>query len=401
MKLIKKIIFIVGVFLLSSALYAEEEKYTPNFYLNFNSDADFALGFGDAYSGIGHALDANLTVGANFAKNVSTELYLTLTTGNGNDLPAGGPVDSSGRFNPALAFDGAALIWSDIGGIATLTFLDGLVDYGKTVYYLYKNRSFISPEIFPRGLGVSLALSDTSTLDFGWGINSAGFSDAYATYLHYNYNLEDNIGFDFYFTWNLGENETEEGERIGNNDEIRYDSDIYLGAEFKIGDAFKFLASIPLTTRNGYTTGFIGGIDGSIDPDGSFYFLYTLLGQTGNLEVTEDGEEINTSTSSLLGSTGDGFSDNVFIYLEPGWSFANDYLAFSPIVEYHRTGSIDIGNSRDQIWFVPTLYIYPADNVEIWLWAQGIWDVGGGSGEESTSANFGDYFAGMELIFRY
>ncbi|MFP4458841.1 MAG: hypothetical protein ACLFSQ_04565 [Candidatus Zixiibacteriota bacterium] len=66
-----------------------------------------------------------------------------------------------------------------------------------------------------------------------------------------------------------------------------------------------------------------------------------------------------------LGNIQRDFGDFYF-YIEPGYQVKESFELGLPL-EYHDP-DIDF-NDNEEFWIVPTAYIYPTDNTEIWLWA--------------------------------
>jgi len=105
------------------------------------------------------------------------------------------------------------------------------------------------------------------------------------------------------------------------------------------------------------------------------------LSLAGYLLYTMDDEGIN---ENYLGVALEEF----LAYVEPGVKLS-DYLSFGLPIEFHKFHASDV---KEQIWIVPTLYIYPVKGVEIWLWAQAIL---------YTESGDPDFYGGLETIVRF
>ncbi len=88
------------------------------------------------------------------------------------------------------------------------------------------------------------------------------------------------------------------------------------------------------------------------------------------------------------GTGGIGAFEQILAYVEPGYKLSK-YLAVGLPLEWHKWDGV----SDKQIWIVPTLYIYPVDGVEIWLWGQAVL--------HSTSGAAPDFYAGLESIIKF
>ena len=306
--------------------------------------------------------ELDLGMSLKFSDKVSAHVYSTVWSKNGEhqgSIPAGfAPPDERWL---AVAFDGFDITFdTDYGSFAVG---DLVYQFGKFNYYLYKRLSMITAESFARGLSYSV----TSGMFTGQIL--AGISDL-------NSNTADVQG-----VANLAFNESNSlGIYVGmqNNAmlEMADGTNFYAGAEFNgaVGEMLSLKFDL------GYKK--LPGDDGLnivsvlFEPSLSLGKFSTAL----TAFYSYDGDDDVVAVVDQF-----GFGDEMFVYVEPGYSFT-DMFAFGLPLEYH---SFDMANEDDnQFWAVPTFYIYPTDGVEWWLWGQMIAplledaDLGWGVGSE-------------------
>ncbi len=305
-------------------------------------DADMAVGVNDKFKNLGfqsnHELD--LTMDAKFSDKVSVQLYATSVTTKEDPTdslseviattPAGGsPV--SNRWS-GLDFDGLALTWNATTDL-TLIIGDLVYNGGQLGYYFYKRPigyGAIMKEQFIRGVGLNMG-----GLSF-----YAGSSDS------------DNSLFKLYGSFALS---------LGDLGSLKPMADVTLGGfntdwntGIEIGlTPIKDLAvngALGLRQNNGnkLTTTVL------IEP--AFSMGSASLALTYFQAFFDDAEKSNYDVP-----------EEVFVYVEPGVA-ANDLLAFGLPLEWHDP-DLDV-NTDAFFTVVPTAYIYPAENVEWWIWTQ-------------------------------
>ncbi len=295
-------------------------------------------------------LDLGMTLG--FTENVAAHVYATVITGS---VPAG-----EGRPSQrwaSLDFDGIDIEFSTDFG--TFTVGDLVYQYGGFNYYFYKRLSMITPESFTRGLQYSIgtdvftqtvlvgsndgetALSmDPNALDVG-GLSNLAFTENMSLGVMYGLNVDIYDGFEssgliyggLEFLATAGEMLALKADigllNVPKVDEITAD-----GVEFVRSTGASFLLEPALTM-------------GRFSTAASFFALLP----------PEDFDALGYY----------GISDELFVYVEPGYAFT-DMFAFGLPVEYHAY-TLD-NEDDDEIWLVPTFYVLPTDGVQWWIWGQ-------------------------------
>jgi hypothetical protein len=324
----------------------------PKVYVTGDVDADMAVGFGQAGSGFGYALDVNFTFGVSLGK-ASAELYLTVTTGDAGDLPAGG--STGGKWWPYAAFDGAAIMVADIGGFLSLDVFDYVTDIGSVSYYWLKNYPLAAPTMYPRGLQAHVAIGEGNEVVVGAGIDDGD------TYLFSgSVSVKDGL-------FSLG------AAASYNTGSYNF---VTLGAALAVHELLNVVVGTVMPV-SGKKFAIHGGVEGSLGISDSLSLAYSVFGGTDS-----------TSRTDVFG---DRFVETLLVYAEPGYSFSEEFTIGLPL-EYHLFGSTINGESSSEVWVVPTLYFYPAEGMEIWLWGQSVFGIG--DSEPSL-------FAGTEIIFSF
>ncbi|MDG5815218.1 hypothetical protein QA601_09015 [Chitinispirillales bacterium ANBcel5] len=311
--------------------------------------------------------NSELDLGAEFifSDNVSANLYVTVNSDayapSGGRIPAG-QGDPSERWLQ-VNIDGFDVTYASPYG--TFSVGDLVYQFGTFDYYFYKRRSMITPESFTRGLSYSLDLGsvtqelilgvadvDYNTVD-AIGVSSIGINENHSLSLAYGIRgsaLEDFSGFNLFGG----------AEYNGSFGMLDIKADIGFtnyGAE----DRYNVLTLLvePYMEMANFYTAF------------AFYRLF-------------DFDEINSPESPLF-----GIEDEMFFYFEPGYAF-NDVVAFGLPIEYHWFVLDD--DDDNEVWLVPTFYVFPADGVEWWIWGQAAFP---------TNSEDPGYALGMEIIVSF
>ncbi len=288
--------------------------------------------------------ELDLGMGLKFSDKVAAHVYATAWSKNADtkgSVPAGGGLPSERWLS--MDFDGFDITFET--GIGTFAVGDLVYQYGKFNYYLYKRLSMITTENFTRGFQytantgiftqqVLFGVSDDSrnTVTDVQGVSKLAFSDA--------------LSLDVYY-----------GMQNDWMTEFKMGSDFYAGAEFlgSFGDMFALKFDLGYKNLAGAERSNVVSV--LLEPTltaGNFSAALTAF-------YMSDGDE-NANGGDML-----GILDEMFFYVEPGYSFTDNFAAGLPI-EYH---AMDIDNEDDnEFWLVPTLYIYPFENVQWWLWGQ-------------------------------
>lgn len=326
-------------------------------------DADAWLDFkGNFYTN--NELDLGMSV--DFTEKVSAHVYATVRAGL---IPAGLglPKDRWADF----VFDGFDITYKS--KVGTFSVGDLVYQYGKFNYYFYKRLSMITNESFTRGIkyengndvitqGLSVGIADVSDDVSGdiVGSTSLTFGENQSLGLHYgirgNARLSFKTGTDFFAG-------AEYNGSFGENVSIKADVG-YLnvkGAERK--NVFSFLLE-PSLSFGSFSTAFTG-----------FFML--------------DPDSANDLSAPLL----TGIADEMFFYVEPGYSF-NDYLGIGLPLEIHAGKLKD--KDDNNFWAVPTFYVYPTEGVQWWIWGQMVVPMVRGITKDNLS-----YALGSEIIVTF
>ena len=356
-------LFLLVVFLSASIANAKGASKLKLYY-KVNADADMALQFGR--TGVGHALDANMTLGASWKDQVAAELYLTLTTGDDLDLPSGGDFTRVGeKWDPTFTFDGAAIIVNNLFKVLSLKIFDYTLESEKLNYYYYKNQDIIIPGSYPRGLDMSLTLGQHFTLRGGFGVDDSDDKDEYLGHVFFSLGLDREISIaNLYFGIS----------QFQGSDDPEW---IALGLDIPFLNIFRGTLGM-LMPVGGKPFAIHGGIEGSFGE--KFLLAYALLG----------GNDVKTRLD-----LSERFIDQVMIYLEPGYAF-NKYVSMGISLEYHRYGpNLNDGERSDQFWFVPGFYFYPTGHskqMEVWIWYRGM---------TKRERSGYEHWMGLETIFNF
>ncbi len=309
-------------------------------------DADVAADY-DSESGellwqSNHELD--LTVGLKLTDKVTVELYATSTHGT---VPYGGGAvgDRWGVF----AFDGLTLMWEKSFG--TISVGDLVYNSKSFGYYTYKRTSPTIAETFIRGIGIDASglTAYVGSLD---GVDADEKSTLAGAYLAYAIEKGSISAKPFAaFTVGSGDVPVQAGVEYG-----------YSAGDLSIGGEF------------GLTK------DAEMDPS------YLLL-----LEPTIEMGDISVAATMYYSITSDKkasatvIEEEYFVYVEPGTSIS-DELAVGLPVEYH--GGVKDADS-ESIWVVPTVYLYPAKDLEWWIWGGAVIGTGDAVKDNDIALSFG------------
>jgi len=318
-------------------------------------DADVTTDFKGGYTA-GHELD--LTLSVDLLNGVSVDLFTTAI--NGRVPAAGAAMDGATRWGN-MVFDGVTLKLKDkLGKGSTVSLIDLVFQYGgMDAYYFYKRLSIITPETFLRGA----SFSKTST------------------------NMSYSV---------LAGADSEKGAIISGS--IKFGGISLLASfyEKKLNNAP--ILSVGVVVENLPLSGklIIGGIvpviDGSMETANSalnlaYSFSLGLGPQwslAGMVMYTDDAYGVDNAVFGVN-------YENLLIYMEPGIKFSK-YVAVGLPVELHKWIATAASTKEgEELWIVPTLYFYPTDGVEIWVWGQVVLAEGAEPG----------YFGGLETIVKF
>ena len=299
-------------------------------------------------------------------------------------------VDPSPGVGTAL-FDGATIIW-EVSDWLSLDIFDFVVAGGASSYYWLKGQDLIVPISYPRGIQAHWSLGEKFTLSTGFGVD-AGFDDD-----EYFVNASLAIAKDEESSW-------------GN---------VYFGWRQKNAQDYDFLALGLDFFLDDWLTLWVGAIDTSEGVLGIFgeplSHGFAFSGGAEGLVSFGEGDKFSLAYAVMGGTSSDSrgqlsgrFTENLLAYVEPGYAIT-DYFALGLPLEYHFWGgdkdytpasrledpedddSERISDGKSQIWAVPTLYFYPAEGSEIWVWYQANFNV-----DDSVLS----HHLGMEVIWEF
>ncbi|MCX7725474.1 MAG: hypothetical protein N2053_01365 [Chitinispirillaceae bacterium] len=279
-----------------------------------------------------------------YSENLSSHFYATVWSANGNtpgSIPAGmAPPEE--RWLSVL-FDGFDITYTTPFGKFTAG--DMVYQFGKFNYYFYKRLSMIAPETFIRGAGYSISKGfiEQSLM--------AGVTDK-------NSNTADVIGITRISLATAGKLGIFYGIRTDALKPINSSPYSFAGIEYK-GKYLNEMLSIKadLSYRRDILEKTVNTVSFLFEPALSIGKFSTSF--TGFVMLDSDSEFF---AGSLIKSY-----DEMFFYLEPGYSFTDVISAGLPL-EYHA-GDLAI-KEDNAFWIVPTFYIFPHDKVQWWLWIQ-------------------------------
>jgi len=327
----------------TAVLFANDLSVTFTGYLDADAVADFK---GKYYANT--ELDLGMT--ATFSEKVSAHVYTTVNnsyspSGSGN-VPAGIGQPEERWLN--VKFDGFDITYAS--KLGTFTVGDIVYQYGRFNYYVYKRFSMITNENFSRGV------------KYGVG------NDKVFTELQVGITDLDNSSGDIQGTTKFGIGEKHSlaayyGIRGSSLKSFETGTDFFAGAEYlgAFGDAFKLKLDFGLQNVKSESKSEDRPTIMSLLLEPSFALGKFSVAATGFLMI--DPDTINSLAAPLYSKV----FDEGFCYIEPGYTF-NDYISVGLPIEVHAR-EIDVTND-DEFWIVPTLYVYPAKNVQWWIWGQ-------------------------------
>ncbi|MBF0431139.1 MAG: hypothetical protein HQK83_07665 [Fibrobacteria bacterium] len=325
-----------------SITLAEDNKKAVTF--NGYLDADVAIDVNNEFKKPAWQSNQEVDLTSNivFSEAVSVQLYTTFLTGN---VPYGGAPAVNRWGN--LIFDGIALSWT-LNEITTLYVGDMVYNAGQLGYYAYKRPvayGSVMSEKYIRGAGIDIQGLSLYMGSSDLANNQAGF------YAAYDFSLNENLSFKPLADIRLGGVET----------------DWHAALEFSLSGDFSLNATMGALAENGADANFTILIEPSYTM-GKFSIAGTYY------------QAFNTdSTATPVSNIG----EEMFAYIEPGLTI-NDLFAVGLPLEYHLF-------DESQIWVVPTAYFYPINDLEVWLWAGGVFPEEGDTG----------FSAGLELIAEF
>lgn len=312
-------------------------KVTFNGYL----DADV---WGDCTGNYYTNNELDLGLALEFSEKVSAHVYATAWSANGEN-----PGAIPARYAPpserwlSFLFDGFDITFKTSMG--TFTAGDLVFQHGKFNYYFYKRLSMITPESFTRGVKYSIG-------------NNVVTQEVLAGVADRNSSTSDIQGVT---NLTLGENHTL-GLYYGMKNDVTADfsdgTDFYAGVEYRSAGP----GVLDIKADFGYMN------PAAKELPQTYSILLEPVLTLGNFSAAFTGF-VMIDDNKLINSAAEQFKldDEMFFYLEPGYSF-NDNFAVGLPLEYH---AVDLDNEDDNaFWLVPTLYVYPFENVQWWIWGQ-------------------------------
>ncbi|MBN2037111.1 MAG: hypothetical protein JW768_10250 [Chitinispirillaceae bacterium] len=286
-------------------------------------------------------LDLGTTIA--FSKSVSAHVYTTVWSANApypGKIPAGFALPEQ-RWLSVL-FDGYDITLNSRFG--TFAAGDLAYQFGEFNYYFYKRQSMITPESFTRGVRYA-AGNDAITQEILFGIADRNGSTA------------DIQGVTGLALGAPGSLQLCYGVRNDARRSFESGTDVYAGAEYLV--SFADMLSIKADV------GYMNNAGPERSPVVSLLFEPSITFGKWSAAVTGF---IMLDNDTAVNSAGLlNIDDEMFFYLEPGYAFS-DHVGIGLPLEYH---AYDLSNQDDnQVWVVPTCYLYPEEKVQWWLWGQ-------------------------------
>jgi hypothetical protein len=295
-------------------------------------------------------IDLGMTV--KFSDNVSGHLYTTAWSAyapNGGGIPA--RLGMPNERWVGVAFDGLDITYTSKFG--TFTVGDQVFQYGKFNYYYNKRLSMITPESFTRGLKYSLSMGPV-TQDVTVGVTDLDGESGDIQGVT-NIALGEKMGLTLMY-----------GARGSTTVGFENGADFFAGLEFKgsFGSALSLKADVGYLNMKSIVDGADtirpNVINLLVEPTLTFGKFTTAI--TGFLSIDEDNSDTTKAYNNVY-----NLYDSWFLYAEPGYTFTDNF-AFGLPVEYH--GVAKETGKDNEVWLVPTFYVYPAANVQWWIWGQ-------------------------------
>ena len=326
---------------LATTTYAEPK-------IEIHGDADADVWYDATAKKAYNSHDINLTVTGQITENISATIGVTSIAG----VPPADMISNADRWG-TMDFDGAWIDWNTSVEGLSFSIGDLVYTFGAFDYYFYKNKGMITSEIFPRG---AQAVYDMGT----FSVTAIG-----------------------------GAKDDEAGSLIAGG---------ILG--YEPSEALSLNAILISTSAdsntdlNGGLSALISAGPASIKADFAYITQGDSTGMNLLIEPSAGFGDFSVAASFFMKLTDESISQDItedmFIYLEPGYSFS-DGFAFGLPLEYHDADS-DV-EKDESIWVVPTAYVYPAENLEIWLW--------GGAYVPTAENSETTYALGSEVIFAF
>lgn len=345
--------------LLSQNLYSESPDFEFSGYLDSDVWTDFS---GNFYTN--DELDMGFS--AVFSDKVSVNLYTTVA---GGSVPAG--TGEPGDRWVEVAFDGIDITLStDYGKIAAG---DLVYQYGSFDYYFYKRLSMITPESFARGVSWNFG---NDMISQSLLIGASDDPDERSLVYHFtDVTTHDTVSIEA----ESDEPVTQHNSgTIAGATEVTFGDGLHTaGLYYSVVSDMKhgFERSGVVYSGLGYSGSFRESFDMKLDYaftsyGGSEYTMGLLLepSVTAGKFYTALSYYMFFNPDSLVGVN--PVNDDMYVYLEPGVTL-NDKFEIGLPLEIHSE-NIDNFTEASSFWAVPTFYIYPADGIEWWIWAQSV-----------------------------
>ena len=325
------------LFLIASGFSAPEVSFSG--YL----DADV---WGDLNGNYFANSELDLGMTMKFTEKVSTHLYVTMLSAYApsglGSIPAG--VGQPSERWVSVNFDGFDLTYES--QIGTFSIGDLVYQYGQFNYYFYKRLSMITPESFTRGIKYGIS-NDWLNQEILIGVTDLDGNSADVQGLTgINFGKEQSLSLYY-------------GLRGSSLERFSEGTNFFAGAEF-LGS---FNENVTVKADIGYSN--LAGVERKnvvsllLEPTltiGKFSTAFTGYA----LFDPDSANELQTAPLFNL-------PDELLFYIEPAYSFNEVFAAGLPL-EFHGA---DMENKNDNaFWVVPTIYIFPAENVQWWLWGQ-------------------------------
>lgn len=312
-----------------------QETEAPRRRLHFSGlvDADFASDF-DTFDRLAHrsGLEIDLTTHTVFSPTLYALVRTTMRDGNV-------PREGAGATWAPLAFDGAQVNWKP--GAKTILMAGDLVaGAGYFQYARYKRSAAVVGEHSVRGVGLRYGSILVHT---GVAGDSSGQNQDWSVFARWTRPMNESM------TW---------------TPTFRYSAGLGKAQPFELGVSFdgSFVETIDIHAHVGMNYWDPDTDPGSvilIEPRvtyGQYFFAGTFL--------YSDKGEVPSPNAPRLTSTWRPIEDVLF-QLEPG--IALDKTFSTGLSLEYRNQSVNRGRD-ESVWLIPTLYVFPAQGAEWWVW---------------------------------
>ncbi len=332
-------------------LAKEEEKGLSSvFSFKYNLDFDvWADNHGNYYKNDYSKLFFNTRLSDRISLNIG--MYV-----NEGGIPAGGGMPSSYWFNPE--YWGAWLIWKKAFDGCDVTLGDIRAKYGKFSYYGLKTKSMILGTRYMRGFMLSKDFGGANIDLLAGPLNR---NNVFGTSLRLGIPITDQHNVNVYTSFDF--------------DQTRNGRPFWSGLEYE-----GTIGTIDVKADFGYAG--VAENDGINNATTILIEPSASLGEDGSIAASFFWQD---DKSGIWG----GSFDNMFFYLEPGYSVKPSFALGLPL-EYHDP-DMDVEDD-ESIWIVPTAYVYPIDGAEVWFWAMASKPMADGVDTE--------FSVGLELIIK-